>query len=39
MIAPRAETYPAETQVIGLAEVGQISWELSEDSEQDALPS
>jgi hypothetical protein len=39
MMSRRAETYPPETQVIDLAELRQIIWELSENSEQDILPS
>jgi hypothetical protein len=38
MMSRKAQTYP-ETQVIDLAELRQIIWELSDNSEQDALPS
>jgi hypothetical protein len=36
MIARKAETYPPETQVIDLAELLQIIWEMKEDSELEA---
>jgi hypothetical protein len=39
MMARKAETYSSETQVIDLAELRQIIWELSGNSEQDPLPS
>jgi hypothetical protein len=39
MMSRKAETYSPETQVIDLAELRQIIWELSENSEQDILPS
>jgi hypothetical protein len=38
-MARKAETYPPETQVIDLAKLRQIIWELGESSEEDALPS
>jgi hypothetical protein len=37
MMARKAETYPAETQVIDLAELRQIVWEMQESTEQEAL--
>jgi hypothetical protein len=39
MMSRKAQTYSPETQVIDLAELRQIIWELSDNSEQDALPS
>jgi hypothetical protein len=39
MMARKADTYSPETQVIDLAELRQIIWELSGNSEQDPLPS
>jgi hypothetical protein len=36
MTARKAETYPPETQVIDLAELRQIIWEMQEPSELEA---